>query len=276
MLTRELMGLLALGILWVNAGLILSEAVKRLRNVLELRRLAKRALGRGELVEGVVKATQGGERFALRRVHQTGRALTTGRPHRILFNDGAQAFEVSGGTIETAGGLLEIAPAADRGEREVWLDPGRTAAAAACPSDRAFDEAYKEAATFKGHARTVEIEVRVGDRVWVLGRRDGDRLVPWPDRPLVVSTTDPIAWAGGRARLLCGFVVAALVGLVVTTGLALWPPHFGWVSTLGGALGLVYFLGIQPVGTAVRDAVRTPAQQPVGGVWARPDVGSSR
>ena len=70
-----------------------------------------------------------------------------------------------------------------------------------------------------------------------------------------------------------GFIVAFLVGSAGITVLALWPPVFGRVSTLGGALGLVYFLGfLLPGGVLVRDAVRPASVAFVRGRWTRPDV----
>ena len=51
--------------------------------------------------------------------------------------------------------------------------------------------------------------------------------------------------------------------------MALWPPVFGLVSTLGGALCLAFFLIVQPAGTALRDAVRVPSRAIVRGQWKR-------
>jgi hypothetical protein len=269
MLSRELMGLLALGILWLNTGLVLAVALKQLGNVLALRGRFVRAAQRGELVRGKV-ARAAGARFAVRRIHMTGRALTTKGPDRILFTDGPQSFEVLGGEVITdAGDRLEVS-AAQSAASEVWIDPVRAAEGAACSSGEEFDRAFGLASTFKGFAREVELELREGDRVWVYGAREGDRLQPTDHEPLVVSMVDPVAFCASRARLLVLFVLGAGLALVAVTGLALVPPYFGLVSTIGGALGLAYFLLIQPLGTAVRDAVKTPARRLVGALWVRP------
>ena len=270
MLTREIMGLLALGVLWVNAGLVVAAALGQLRNVRAIRARLIEAREKGELVRGAVAGAAEGERFAVRRVQQTGRALTVRGPDRIRWNDGPQSFDVLGGAIETGDGETVEVAAAQPMASEVWLDARRREEAAACPSGDAFDEAWAEASKFKGHPRELVAEIRAGDQVWVLGRREGDRLVPWEDRPLTVSLVDPIAWTASRTRVIATFVVGALAALVASTGLALWPPPFGTVSTIGGALCLAYFLAIQPIGTAVRDAVRTPGRQPLGGLWTRP------
>jgi hypothetical protein len=47
----------------------------------------------------------------------------------------------------------------------------------------------------------------------------------------------------------------------------LWPPLFGWISGLGAAAALGLFLGVQPVGVALRDAVRTPDRAYLRGRW---------
>lgn len=265
MLTRELMGLLALGILWVNGLLVLAVAFKQLRAVLALRERFARAKTAGRLVSGVVAE---GEPLALRHVAQLGRAMTTRGPDRILFTDGPQSFEVLGGVVDTGEGSVRVA-AAQPGLSEVWVAPERAGEVRACPSPEVFDEAYGDASKYKGYAREVVVPVREGDRVWIVGDRAGDAIAPAEDEPLLVSMVEPFAWTASRARLLVGFLAGAFAGLTGVTALALTPPWFGTLSTTGGVLAVVYFLGIQPLGTAVRDAVRTPARQPVGGTWTR-------
>jgi len=266
MLTQEIMGLLALGILWLNGLLVLAVALKQLAAVLRMRARFRRARAEGRLVEGVVK---GDAPIAVRRVEQLGRARTDkGSQKIILFTDGAQSFEVLGGILETASGEVEVAPAP--GDRaEVWVAPRRAEEAAACPSEDAFDDAWGDARKYKGHRRDLAVDVRGGDRVWVVGARDGDRVVAPEGAPLLLSMVEPFGWAGAKASLIGGFVLAAAVGLAAVSALAMWPPWFGTVSTIGGALCVAYFLGIQPLGTAVRDAVRTPARQPINGTWHR-------
>lgn len=265
MLTRELMGLLALGILWVNGFLVVAVAFKQLRAVLGVRARFRRAREQGRLVVGVVRE---GEPIALRHVAQLGRAITTRGPERILFTDGPQSFEVLGGVVETGEGEVRVT-AAQPGLSEVWVAPERAAEAGACPSADDFDEAYGEASKYKGFAREIVVPIRPGDRVWIVGDRDGDAIGPAEEEPLLVSMVEPFGWAGAKARLLVLFILGALGGLGGVTALALQTPWFGTVSTIGGVLAVAYFLGIQPLGTAVRDAVRTPARQPLGGTWVK-------
>ncbi|MBX3272585.1 MAG: hypothetical protein KF729_20160 [Sandaracinaceae bacterium] len=265
MLTREIMGLLALGVLWVNGLLVLAVALKQLRAVIDVRARFRRAREERRLSSGVVAE---GEPFAVRHVAQLGRAITTRGPARILFTDGPQSFEVLGGVLETPEGPVRVAPAPP-GLSEVWIAPERAAEAHACPSAEVFDEAFGEASKYKGYRREVLVSVRAGDRVWVVGDRGEQGVVPREDEPLLVSMVEPFGWTAQKARLLVGFVVLSLVGLVGVSALALWSPWFGTISTIGGALCVAYFLAIQPLGTAVRDAVRTPARQPIGGSWRR-------
>jgi hypothetical protein len=272
-LTREIMGLLALWILWLNAGLVFAVALRQLGNVRALRRRVVDAMRRGELVTGTAEPTEG-DRFAVRRVAQTGRAITTKGPDRILFTDGPQSFEVIGGAVRTADGSVKVASALPV-LSEVWVDTARAADATGCGGAQEFDEAWKKANTSKGLTRDVDIEVRAGDRVWVMGAREEGGLVAREDAPLIVSMVDPVAFCASRARLLLLFIGVGILALVGVTVLALWSPHFGTVSTLGGVLGVAYFLGIQPLGTAVRDAVKTPARRQVGALWQRPSADAS-
>jgi hypothetical protein len=106
--------------------------------------------------------------------------------------------------------------------------------------------------------------------------RDGDHIGASEEQPLVVSSVDPIAFCASRVRIIAGFVLASALVLAAVTALAVWPPHFGLVSTIGGALGLAYFLAIQPLGTAIRDAVKTPARRLVGATWRRPAASEAR
>jgi hypothetical protein len=265
------MGLLALGILWLNAGLVLAVALRQIANVHALRQRFSVAKGKGELVAGKVID---GEPLARRSIRQLGRTITTKGHDRILFTDGLQSFEVCGGAIETDDGTIEIA-AAQSAESEVWTHAAREREGTACASEIEFERAFADASKFKGFARDIELAVQSGDRVWVYGARTDDTLRARTDEPLLVSLVDPVAYCESRVRILVLFVTGSLLALIAVSALALWPPHFGLVSTLGGALGLAYFLAIQPLGTAVRDAVKTPARRTVGAFWERPSLPQS-
>jgi hypothetical protein len=84
---------------------------------------------------------------------------------------------------------------------------------------------------------------------------------------MILSAFDPRRWLAGKALLLALFVVAETAAAAACTFVALSPPPFGLVSTIGGALCLAFFLLVQPAGTMVRDAVQTPSRSLLGGRW---------
>jgi hypothetical protein len=70
-----------------------------------------------------------------------------------------------------------------------------------------------------------------------------------------------------RSRLVLLFVVTELLACAICTRLATWPPAFGSVGTLGGALCLAFFLAVTPAGVWVRDRCRVPAL--LHGTWVK-------
>ena len=283
MLSREVMGVLALAILWVNALLVCGAAGKELLVVWRLwRRLRPAVLGDEGLLEGTV-STGRGDRGALasHRVEQVGRYAADDADKRaIAFSDRSYAGSVFGGVLETTHGAVQLVPAADA---DVWPDPVAQRRAASCPSPAEFDRAYADAKKARGFARTIDIEIPASATVWVLGslgRGDAGepRLAPCGDGLLLVSARDPRRFCRNKMVLLLGFVALSLLAAGACTAISLVPPHFGVVSTVGAALGLAYFLLIQPAGTAVRDRVRVPSRAVVRGSWVEGviDAPSSR
>ena len=252
------MGLFALGVLWLNALLVAAAALStraRLVQIAEALRLARAA---GELVSGRVVAVDGADALGTRKVAQLGRAMTIPGPDRILFTDREIGHDVAAATLSTHDGDLRI-EASDRAE--VWPAPDAIAV-----REDDFAKAWEAASTSKGHPSHASEKVGVpGELIWVRGRREGSALVP-----TLVSAMDPIAWcASARARLLA-FAIGELALCGVVTAVAFVPPVFGVVSTLGGALSLAFFLGVQPMGVAERRRALTPARRPLGGLWQRP------
>ncbi|XXT24838.1 hypothetical protein WME94_25220 [Sorangium sp. So ce429] len=88
-------------------------------------------------------------------------------------------------------------------------------------------------------------------------------------RPALVSSVDPRAFCRSRIALLALGVAGILGALVGCSALALSRPRFGPASTAGAALCLAFFLLVQPLGTALRDAARTPSAAPARGRWVR-------
>src|SRR5262245_6598561 len=119
MLSREVMGALALGILWVNTLLIAAAAFSDLRALLSRRGQMKAASGPGVgLFRGRIARGQGeGGAFAVHRIEQVGRA-EGGEGRVILFADRSASGEAFGGVVELdGGGSVEVE--ATR-EVEVW------------------------------------------------------------------------------------------------------------------------------------------------------------
>lgn len=257
MLSHHVMGWLALAVLWVNVALIVAEALRRRGERTRLLEELQRALEAGHLVRGEVRAGSGpsGE-FASVTIEQLGRAMTVPGPRRILFSDRDRRSTFWGGVAAIEGNEVRLSAAP--GWR-LWLSP-----AASSPRGCAFDEAWPLASTFAGFASRIERQVRVGEAVWLwLDRSPVDGVA----EVRLVAAEDPIALVRRSQRPLEALVLVALFGLAVVTRLALQPPAFGPVSTAGAALGLAFFLTIQPLGTLARDRARLPDQALVGGVW---------
>jgi hypothetical protein len=256
-LPYEWLGVLALAILWINTLLIAAAALQQRAALGALRTRLAEAERSGALIKGVVEEGRGPEgAFAVRRIEQTGRAMTVPGPDRILFTDREASAELFGGVVRGDDGCAhEIGARAGEG-LEVWVEDG--APARRIGSD--FEAAWSRASTHKGFSSRIEQVVGRGARVVV--HRDGDRLR--------IAALDPLAFVDRKRRLLAGFAAASILGCAVTTVLACWPPAFGAVSTLGGVLAIAFFLGIQPIGTIVRDAAKLPPERCVGGIWERP------
>ena len=252
MLTRDVMGVVALAILWVNAMLVAAAAAKQVADRWALRASLARVV-EGRVVHG------DGPRGALaaQRVEQTGRAAVDAAS--ILFHDRSAAGEIFGGTVELDEGGTERVGSSS--PAEVWLTPDALARAGACPSRDAFEQAYAPAAKAKGLARTVTATLAKDARIFLARPSKGG--------PVVVATMDPRRVLTTQAAIGVAFIVAELLAATACTAAALHPPVFGTVSTVGGALGLAFFLLVQPAGTAVRDAMLLPSRRPLHGRWAR-------
>lgn len=265
MLTYEIMGLLALGILWVNTLLLAGAAITPLRELLgNLRRWRRDGLITATVVEGAEDGV-----LARYEVEQTGhKAADDDDRAAIAFHDRAYRSLVFGGRVEVDGELLALEPTDDA---EIWLTTTEKEQAAACPDAAAFDDAYPQARKAKGWRRRVTHDLRPGDAVLVHARRDGDRLLPPQDAPLLVATHDPRGWCRGKAAVVIGFQLLVLGLASGITYLALYPPLFGTVSTIGGVAGLLYFITIQAVGVTVRETTLAPPRAGLRGSWLRPE-----
>lgn len=75
---------------------------------------------------------------------------------------------------------------------------------------------------------------------------------------LGLAAMDPRALCARKIGLASASVAGILAAAAGVTALALQRPYFGAVSTIGGALCLGFFLLVQPIGAALRNAMRLP------------------
>jgi hypothetical protein len=261
---RWILGALALFSLWANSLLILAMAFKQLRALQRLKTRFTDGKDRGTLIYGEAENTPDGV-LATRTVNQTGRAVTSGSPGQIVFADGEQGFTMYGGSIRLGTDeLVDLDASAN--EIEIWHSPERISTTLGCQDLETFDEAHAAASRFRGFQRDLTFSVLEGDSLWVLGERSEGRVCAPKHGPLILSMVDPGQWVRQQIRWVWAFLLGASSTLIVVSVIALLPPIFGTLSTLGMVLCLAYFLAVQPVGTALRDRIRPPAHQPVGGM----------
>lgn len=222
--------------------------------LIEVRRLGRRNRRQGRMVAGTVTSAGVLARFV---VEQRGRARQKSAGP-ILFHDRGTRTEVLGGTVTVGERTISIEPGA---KTRVWIAPSVMRAHAACESPAAYATGLATATKAKGFQRDVVGELRKGDGVWLN-----------PDDPSLLSGMEPRVWSTRRAILAMGFVTGSLSLAAAITAVILWPPVFGLVSTLGGVAGLGFFLAVQPVGVAVRDACRPPDRAYLRGVWKAPSI----
>jgi hypothetical protein len=246
------MGMLALGIFWVNTLLIAAATLKE-RAKLVARRMALGSVSRGKILRG------DGPRGVLAtfEVMQRGR-LTAADPPSILFSQRALRHTVSGGCLALEDGSEVGIRPSENGE--VWVDDATFRVAASCPSDVAFERAAIDARKADGFVRTVIVELTAGRDVFAARG----------EASLLVATMDPRVWLARRMRLAHAFVVAEIVVAGACSATALHSPRFGTLSTLGGAASLAFFLIVQPLGTLVRDTLVPPSRARRTTTWARP------
>ncbi len=274
MLSNELMGLLALSILWVNTLLIAAAAWKEIAALSVWRR--RFALLDGDEGAGLVRArvTEGagpGGALAVQRVEQVGRAATQddGGRRVILFADRSAAGEIFGGVVAREGSGAAISVDAEA-NAEVWMPAAALEARGACASDEAFDRAYESARKARGFARAVE-GAATGE-VFLFGqlRPMGKGLALSPAKSGAARghlRSAPVGRAQDQARGALHHRRYRRRRRVHGSGAV--APRFGVVSTLGGAACLGFFLIVQPAGTALRDAVRLPSRASLRGRWRR-------
>ncbi len=275
MLTREIMGWVALWILWGNTLLVALAALKNASKLARRRAELENGRGSTEGTDALFRArivAQRGERFAAFVVDQLGR-FGAKRARSILWHDRSYRSTLEGGSIEIDGRRVEVEPHDDA---EVWMGADEVESAAACPDRGSFEEAYPSAKKTRGVERSVAVELRAKREVFVFGRiaeRAGRLVLQAPSSgPILVAAMDPVRWLSRRVAFVRWvFVPAIALGAAACTALALVPPVFESLpSKAGGLLGLVFFLIVLPAGTSLRDFLREPSRRIVRGTWEEP------
>lgn len=271
--SMDWLGLLALAVLWTNMLLVAAAAALEARRLLERRARLARGLIRARVTRG--DGPDGA--LAQHVVAQVGRTRGDGLIH---FHDRGVSVEVFGGELE----VLEARPGCGApGERarvdasgtvaDVWPAAGAVERAGVCPGPDAFAAAEGPARKARGWARALTTTLREGDEVWLLASRvDGSSGATYTaphDGPLFISGVDPTPWLTRHALFAAGFAALSVLLTLICSAVALWPPIYGTVSTIGAFSGIVLWLSFLPLGTAVRDAVREPGRAFVRGVWRR-------
>lgn len=263
---NEIMGALALTALWANTATILGAAA------IDLRRLWRRHRRLGPFIRGTVVQGDGPQgELARHVVDQRGRANPKGP---ILFHDLASRSTCYGGVIELdahpgAPPCILPAPAPTSVPPRVWVSSVAQRRAALPQEQTEQTRAHAEATRAQGYLRQVEVTVGAGQEVWLNAHRSNNDTLTLPsDAPLVLSTVSPTRWTWARSIEIVGLGIGILASATTVTVMCLTPPVFtGSVSTLGGFLGLAYFLGVQPIGVAMRLRCRPPDRRLLRGSW---------
>jgi hypothetical protein len=246
----DLLGLGALAALWVNTLLIVAHAGLQ-RGDLARRRDRLRGARHGRVSEG--------SPLAEARTVQVARSRGDGQVH---FHDRGYESESFGGTLQLAGESLQVPAIGAGGAVEVWVDPRRMREAGRCVSPEDFDSLYAGACKARGAERVIRQALSAGDEIWLVPA-DGEG-------PLWLSGVDPAPWIARQRALLLAFMLGSLALLGLCSVLALWPPVYGTISTLGGALCLAFFLLVQPVAATLGERVLPLHRAVLRGRWSRP------
>ena len=250
-----LLGLLALAVVWTAALLCALASVSYARMLGKKADALRLKLAKATIVSGL--GDDGS--FARHEIEQIGRALDGDLP-AIAFSDKTYRGRLFGGVLSIDGQEVEVAGDA-REDAPVWTSLEAREQAAKVEGDERFDAFYKDARGSKGSPRVVATSLVAGDTVFVA--RDPSEGV------LLVSSIDPLAFYAARRRAHWIFALVELAVCAALTRVALQPPVFALVSTLGGAALLGFFLGVQPIGVSVEEGSREPFRAYLRGTHKR-------
>ena len=251
MLSPQVMGLAVLGLAWITAVMIALDAL------IDARAMWKRL---GEWKITLLQGTAVANELAVHEVEQRVKQLDGDEPGLVFF-DRKHVSTVHGGLVGVGTEQLEVVSAR---AAEVWIDSDTRAAAAGCSSRAAFDGMNTSAQAAGGGLRTVRTSIKSGAQVWISGAKQGAKL-----EATLVANFDPRGWAKSRLATIAGMITLNFAWVAVGTVVALWPPVFGVVSTVGAVVLIGHFLGMTALAMTFREKSRTPAIAFLRGTWRR-------
>ncbi len=237
---NEFLGLFGLSVSVVNGLMVALDLGISAR---ELRTLGRRFDGR---LRSGISETDG---LASHSIEQRVRRLDRASP-ALGFRDRAHESSIAGGLVSFGDERVTLEGAANA---EVWTSDDEKNDAARLDAGK-FRALFDQAKTARGVVRSVRTEVKAGQRVWVVGDRNGDRFVA-----SLVATFDPRSFLRVRLGAIVRVVLLDVLWVAVGMTLALTTPHFGTLSVVGALLLLFHLIGITPIAMKVRLSCRTPA-----------------
>lgn len=298
---REIMGLLCLGIVWLNTALVCGQAHIEFWQRFRLRRQLSRApqVGQVGLTSGVIRVDCD-EDIPRLELNQSARSRADGK---IYFHDRepkavAKEFRLESERRDSAPLLVRAGgdvrePEGSVAERTwVWVSRRRVRASLGCSTTEEFDALAPATLAARGAARVLCFPLNPGTRVYVAGQlsADGETLVPGgfqnltmrdsdelAEQPLLlISEEDPRAVLKQQMSLIAAAVAGIGVVLIGLTALTLLPPVFGTTSKLGAFGLLLFLLLVQPLGVWLSEQVLPPHAYRYAGTWRRAGLPSRR
>jgi len=272
---REWMGLLCLGIVWVNVLLICASAWKDRAELSQLRRsLRKPSPGQFGLLAGKICPEEAPNIShhsspmigAAYRLIQRGHTCGDGK---IYFHDRAYESTIEPFRLRTVKGVTPVHRA---GGELAWVWPTNAAVKerTECPDLAHFDKLAEPAFTARGATRVTDVSAGQGDNVFVAGVLGADgSLSAEHETPLLVSLEDPRLWLDRQCLKIELTVLGFFVVGIALTAFVVAASDFGLWAKLGAMALLFYFLLIQPAGVALSESVSLPHRAKREGVWNR-------
>lgn len=195
--------------------------------------------------------------FARAQADQVGRALIV-QPRsketlqEIWFHDLKRDSAVFGGEVRDPRGQTTKIHAAP--QAVLWAPPSVLLAQGPQTGDAA---AYQRSKSANGLTRTLTHRVGAGDVLWVWTRSSGEASLVSLVPPRRLAITYALA-------VLCCALGTLAAASAITYGALTFPPE-SVTAQLSAAVGLIYFLLVQPFGVWVRDRFAAPDRARIDG-----------